>query len=702
MKRILIVLLTLVFAQASSAVLVDGYCYLEGKADYSGTKVKFIEDSPSAVTDSTYTDASGYFNIDLVPGIYNVEYSHADYFTMTRNDEVLTSNTTLPPTYLELSTGLSGPLSGVLGPGYYRVAGGISIESGDSLQIEPGTTLRFDGTDWQYEFTIRGILLAEGTEEDSIFFTTDTNFGPEWRSRLRFTGETSSGSWLAYCVIRKGWANNGGGVCCSYSSPTFTNCTLTENLAYDDGGGGVYCDHGSPSFSNCVISANSATGGSVDGGGAYCYNSSPSFTNCTFGGNSASDDGGGAYCNSFSPTFTNCTFSGNSADNDGGGAYCSGGLPTFTNCIISSNSAVLGAGVYCHFNSSAIFKNCMINKNEANYSAGVYIRDSSPTFNSTIIAFSIGSGILFFNSEESHVEYCDIFGNSGGDIAFYNDDPSQGPPAIGELLVTNANGDFCDIYMNIFLDPLFVDTVASDFHLGDYSPCIGAADPTNPPATDMDGNPRPNPPGSLPDIGAFEHWRDVPLPVEMTTFQAVAGEGQVILRWQTASELNNSHFVLYKRRAGQETFQVLTQISGYGTTSEPHDYEFIDRWVQNSTTYEYQISDVDLAGHETFHQQIVTATPDRNATPFEFALYPNWPNPFNPTTTIRYDVEEAGLVSLKVFDLLGREVATLTHEEHSAGIYSVTWDADGMPSGVYLCRMDTEGFVQTRKMVLVK
>jgi len=332
----------------------------------------------------------------------------------------------------------------------------------------------------------------------------------------------------------------------------------------------------------------------------------------------------------------------------------------------------------------------------------VYCEYSSPTIKSTIIASSTGAGISFQNSANSQVQYCDIFGNSSGNIAFFNNDPSHGPPGIGQLVTTNANGDSCDQYYNIFLDPLFVSPPTSDMHLTDFSPCIGAADPTNPPPFDMDGNPRPNPPGSLPDIGAYEHWRDVPLPVELTTFQAIAGDGQVTLRWRTESELDNNHFVLYKRKAGEESFRKLAEIPGHGTTTEPHDYDYVDRFVQNSITYEYQISDVDITGRETIHEQIVSATPMRDAVPLDFALFPNYPNPFNPTTTIRYDVKETGIVSLKVFDLLGREVATLVHGIVPAGSYSIVWNATGLPSGVYLCRMEAERFVETRKMVLLK
>ncbi|MBU1935777.1 hypothetical protein KKG05_00130, partial [bacterium] len=330
MKRILIVLLILTFAQASLAVIVDGYCYLEGESNHLGTKVKFIKDSPSAITDSTYTNASGYFNIDLVPGIYDVEYSHADYFTMTRNEEVLTTNTTLPPIYLELSMGLSGPLSGIFGPGYYRVAGDISVALGDSLRIMPGTTFRFDG---QFEFTINGILLAEGTVEDSIFFTTDITFGPEWWGGLRFYGEESSGSSLSYCLIRKGRGSPGGGVYCENSSPSFTNCAINDNYS-NSNGGGVYCENSSPTLTNCNISDNTA----AVGGGVRCVGSSPNLINCTISGNTAAV---------------------------GGGVDCIGGSANFTNCNISDNSASYGGGVTCWESSSPTFTNCTLKGNEA-------------------------------------------------------------------------------------------------------------------------------------------------------------------------------------------------------------------------------------------------------------------------------------------------------------------------------------------------
>ncbi|HEY4612042.1 MAG TPA: T9SS type A sorting domain-containing protein, partial [Bacteroidota bacterium] len=89
-------------------------------------------------------------------------------------------------------------------------------------------------------------------------------------------------------------------------------------------------------------------------------------------------------------------------------------------------------------------------------------------------------------------------------------------------------------------------------------------------------------------------------------------------------------------------------------------------------------------------------------TPTRFSLEQNYPNPFNPRTNVGFRVAERGFVTLKVFDLLGKEIATLVSEELSAGTYSIPWDASSLPSGVYLYRLQTGAYTETKKALLVK
>ncbi|MBU1706919.1 T9SS type A sorting domain-containing protein, partial [bacterium] len=204
------------------------------------------------------------------------------------------------------------------------------------------------------------------------------------------------------------------------------------------------------------------------GGAVYSIrSSSPTFTDCPISDNTASF-GGALFCwRECSPTFTHCILIGNSTL-DGGAVYCDEASPSFTNCTLSGNSASRNGG-------------CM------------YSLDSSPSFNSTVVAYTGGEGMYFWNSAGSQIEYCDIYGGIGNDFVFYNDDSSQGPPDIGRLITTNANDDSCDTYYNIFFDPMFVDTLSGDYHLAVGSPCIDAGDSELPFDPDT----------TIADIGAF-------------------------------------------------------------------------------------------------------------------------------------------------------------------------------------------------------
>ncbi len=99
---------------------------------------------------------------------------------------------------------------------------------------------------------------------------------------------------------------------------------------------------------------------------------------------------------------------------------------------------------------------------------------------------------------------------------------------------------------------------------------------------------------------------------------------------------------------------------------------------------------------------VITSVEANEGFPKESHLSQNYPNPFNPTTTIQYDLPVAGFVTLKVFDVLGREVAVLVQENQKAGRYNVTFNAEGLPSGVYLYRLQAGEFVETKKLILLR
>ena len=101
-------------------------------------------------------------------------------------------------------------------------------------------------------------------------------------------------------------------------------------------------------------------------------------------------------------------------------------------------------------------------------------------------------------------------------------------------------------------------------------------------------------------------------------------------------------------------------------------------------------------------QVVVGIENESNKIPTEYLLSQNYPNPFNPTTKISYAIPQNAFVELKVFNLLGQEIATLVNQEKYAGVYEVNYDASNLPSGIYFYRMKAGEYVQTRKMILLK
>ncbi len=195
------------------------------------------------------------------------------------------------------------------------------------------------------------------------------------------------------------------------------------------------------------------------------------------------------------------------------------------------------------------------------------------------------------------------------------------------------------------------------------------------------------------------------LPVEMTSFTAVGADHQVMLRWRTETEINNAHFNLYRSTTADATGELLTQVTGHGTSSTPNEYSFEDTRVINGTTYYYRIADVSLDGIEKMSRFVINATPAVKALgeiPIKYNLAQNYPNPFNPSTSITYSIHETGLVKLSVFNETGQSVAELVNGIHTPNTYKVEFNATGLPTGNYFYTLSTRNFTTTKKMILTK
>jgi len=205
-----------------------------------------------------------------------------------------------------------------------------------------------------------------------------------------------------------------------------------------------------------------------------------------------------------------------------------------------------------------------------------------------------------------------------------------------------------------------------------------------------------------------------PLPVELSSFNVVLIGSEVLLKWTTATEINNFGFDVERTNGLNgpgEYWNKIGFVAGNGKIKSPKDYSFIDNPLEGNK-YFYRLKQIDNDGQYEYSNVISI---DLN-TPNKYAMYQNYPNPFNPYTTIGFSIPTSPfnpspyqgegnrerLITLTVYDVLGRKVAILVNEEKPAGSYEVEFNASQLPSGVYFYRLKAGEYVETKKMLLIK
>ena len=190
------------------------------------------------------------------------------------------------------------------------------------------------------------------------------------------------------------------------------------------------------------------------------------------------------------------------------------------------------------------------------------------------------------------------------------------------------------------------------------------------------------------------------VPVELISFTSSVSGNTVLLKWSTATELNNQGFDIerasFATTPGQG-WEKIGFISGSGTTTETRSYSFKDADLEAGIYY-YRLKQIDYDGTFEYSDVIEVEV----SVPFDYALEQNYPNPFNPSTTIRYSVPENSLVNIKVYNLIGQEVTELINENKTAGQYEINFESNGLASGIYLVKMQAGDFTSTIKMTLLK
>ena len=395
-----------------------------------------------------------------------------------------------------------------------------SAVDGDWVLVAPGTYVE------NIDFLQKAIMLKSMEGPDATIID-----GSQSGSVVTFSDLWTKEAVLDGFTIRNGSGTDykGGGIYCTSSSPTITNCTISGNTAYGyEGiggnscyGGGIYCGGlgSSPTIANCTISGNRVRGFFGAGGGIYCHiSSTPMIFNCTISANNVSSSfdgfGGGIGCAAAIAVIMNCMISNNYAYDAGGGIGCQNqALARIANCKISRNSANWsGGGINCDYASSLVITNCIIAKNHAEYGGGLRsLRESSPIIkHSTItenIARKSGGGI-----------YCSAYSSPtiSNSIFWLNSAPegqeiSLSSQAILTIKHSDVHGGELDTYIetgsillwmegNIDADPLFIG--GDEYNLSNGSPCIdGGTDAGI--FYDIGGDARPH--GAGFDMGADEN-----------------------------------------------------------------------------------------------------------------------------------------------------------------------------------------------------
>jgi len=199
------------------------------------------------------------------------------------------------------------------------------------------------------------------------------------------------------------------------------------------------------------------------------------------------------------------------------------------------------------------------------------------------------------------------------------------------------------------------------------------------------------------DFGVGGDSLQNPLPVELSSFISTVNGRNVSLDWSTASETNNSGFDI-ERSTGNDQWTRIGNVSGNGTTGSPKSYSFTDRGL-SSGKYNYRLKQIDYNGNFHFYE---LSNEIQIGIPEKFELSQNYPNPFNPATNINYNIPADSKVSIKIFDMSGKEVSILVNEYKSAGYYSVNFNASALSSGVYFYSITADNFTATKKMMLIK
>jgi len=559
----------------------------------------------------------------------------------------------------------------------YSITNKITISANDRVYISPGTIVLFSGS--TSGFDVDGKFWAVGTQTDSILFSSSLqdSLGNAYNGFYFLENSVDSACMISYARIEYAYY----GFRCLTASPTLSNSYLWKCRR------GVQLSSSSPTIFGNVIERSYEYGITMTLGSSPLIEGNTLIKNNTQGTSAKNQISVGLQGNN-SPVVLNNVIYGGSSIPTGGISLWVSGSTSFSDMIIEGNEIYNnGFGISLYSTSdgviNAVVKNNKIYNNNINPNAqvsGSGINVNGSPFNTPIITQN------------------EIYGNWWG-ITIQNGTTVQaGPnPNLGNI----ENADTSDDGLNIFYG-----NVQGTDTFDVYNNCTNDIYAQNNDWRVYDSIAIENHVFHKVDNAAHGLVRFVPfsdqIPVELTSFVASVIDGNVVLNWTTATELNNSGFEIQK---GNHTSTLLSVtewesigfVNGNGTSTETHTYSFTDQNPVTGKSY-YRLKQIDFDGSYEYSNVIEVDL----TLPIEFSLEQNYPNPFNPITIIQYTISSKQNVQLLVYNVLGKEIAMLVNEEKPAGNYEVNFDASKLSSGVYFYQLQAGDFIEIKKMLLLK
>jgi len=579
---------------------------------------------------------------------------------------------------------LSGPLSGTITAGDYDVIGHISVSQGDSLVIEPGVTFYFTGP---YYFNIYGYLNATGTAENNIIFRPEGN--GVWHG-IKFYSSDSDSCKLEYCAIVKS-VNTG--IYCQSSDILVKNCRIWRNLAIMDGAG-IYFNDSHSIVEGCRITSNGAMNPLPyqSGGGIYCIDSEIYIIDCYIAENIVNGTGGGASFFSCTGSIENSVIHSNMSGTFGGGLYLHDSnvdiiATDVTYNTVDNQSGSIeygnGGGICAKGVATMLIDQCDISYNSCNAEGGGISFDHGPGVPEFVLSNSRicnntmwhiqsrGGGVYVDWNNFFEIHNCLVAGNGcsvlGGGLFLYGTGVVTNCTVVNNAAWWNGQGGgilFFNTY-GIDVDNTIIANNTAVTQVYFYEAFTGSISYCD--VYDRSGT----------FFGGY-------VPANLGTITTVNANGDPCDDFYNIFEPPS-----FYSTAGDSAYY-LNADSPCIDAGDPLTPLDPDSTVADIGTYYY-----DQGGLWGDKAEMLDL-------PVQVNLIEAYPNPFNPTTVLSYELRVASRVNLGVYDLAGRRVATLVNGFRDAGNHEITFDGSDLPSGIYFYRIQASNWSDSGKMVLVK